>query len=124
MSLIKPRGILQNLKWKKEKDTITRIRQIKKDLEVLRNEAEGAERKGELARVAEIRYGRIPELERQPSSEESRLKKLQTSRRFLKEEVTEEDIAAVVSRWTGIPVMRMLEAEAHKLSRIEDELKK
>jgi len=112
------------LKWKNEKDTITRIRQIKKDLEVLRNEAEGAERKGELARVAEIRYGRIPELERQLSSEESRLKKLQTSRRFLKEEVTEEDIAAVVSRWTGIPVMRMLEAEAHKLSRIEDELKK
>src|SRR3989344_1331408 len=112
------------LKWKNEKDTITRIRQIKKDLEVLRNEAEGAERKGELARVAEIRYGRIPELERQLLSEESRLKKLQTSRRFLKEEVTEEDIAAVVSRWTGIPVMRMLEAEAHKLSRIEDELKK
>src|SRR3989344_3549264 len=112
------------LKWKNEKDTITRIRQIKKDLEVLRNEAEGAERKGELARVAEIRYGRIPELERQLLSEESRLKKLQTPRRFLKEEVTEEDIAAVVSRWTGIPVMRMLEAEAHKLSRIEDELKK
>ncbi len=112
------------LKWKNEKETITNIRQLRKDLETLRLEAEGAERKGELTQVAEIRYGRIPETEKKLQSEETRLKKLQQSRRILKEEITGEDIAAVVSRWTGIPVMRMMEQEAEKLLRMETELKK
>ena len=112
------------MRWKSEKETIDNIRRLKKDLEVLRSEAMMAERKGELAKVAEISYGRIPENEKKLASEEMRLKKLQKSRRILKEEVRSEDIAEVVSKWTGIPVMRMLEEEAKKLLRVEEELKK
>ncbi len=112
------------LKWKNEKDTLTEIKRIKKDLEQLRIDAESAEARADLARAAEIRYGKIPALERDLDIKSKRLKKLQSSRRILKEEITAEDIADVVSRWTGIPVSRMLEAEAHKLSRMEEELKK
>ena len=112
------------LKWKNEKDTLTEIKRIKKDLEQLRLDAESAEARADLARAAEIRYGKIPALERDLDIKSKRLKKLQSSRRILKEEITAEDIADVVSRWTGIPVSRMLEAEAHKLSRMEEELKK
>ncbi len=112
------------LKWKNEKDTITEIKRIKKDLEQLRLDAEGAEARADLARAAEIRYGKIPTLERDLETKNKRLKKLQASRRILKEEITAEDIADVVSRWTGIPVSRMLEEEAHKLARMEEELKK
>ncbi|OGF51460.1 ATP-dependent chaperone ClpB [Candidatus Giovannonibacteria bacterium RIFCSPLOWO2_12_FULL_43_11c] len=112
------------MRWKSEKETINNIRRLKKDLEVLRSEASIAERKGELAKVAEISYGRIPENEKKLFYEELRLKKLQKTRRILKEEVRGEDIADVVSRWTGIPVTRMIEEEAAKLLRMEDELKK
>ncbi|MDR3558408.1 MAG: AAA family ATPase, partial [Candidatus Pacebacteria bacterium] len=112
------------LKWKNEKETIAEIKRIKKDLEAKRLEAEGAEARADLAKAAEIRYGTIPDLEKQLETKMKRLKKLQTSRRILKEEITESDIAGVVSRWTGIPVDRMLEEEAAKLNRIEDELKK
>ncbi len=112
------------LKWKNEKDTLTEIKRIKKDLEQLRLDAESAEARADLARAAEIRYGKIPALERDLDIKSKRLKKLQSSRRILKEEITAEDIADVVSRWTGIPVSRMLEAEAHKLSRMEEELRK
>src|SRR3989338_5284429 len=83
-----------------------------------------AERKGELAKVAEISYGRIPENEKKLFFEEARLKKLQKTRRILKEEVRAEDVADVVSRWTGIPVTRMIEEEAAKLLRMEADLKK
>jgi ATP-dependent Clp protease ATP-binding subunit ClpB len=115
------------LKWKNEKETLTDIKKIKKDLEVRRLEAEGAESAAggvDLAKAAEIRYGTIPNLEKDLDIKMKRLKKLQTSRRILKEEITESDIAGVVSRWTGIPVSRMLEEEAAKLGRIENELKK
>ena len=112
------------MRWKSEKETIDNTRRLKKDLETLRSEAMIAERKGELAKVAEISYGRIPEDERKLASEEGRLKKLQKSRRILKEEVHGEDIADVVSKWTGIPVTRMLEEEVKKLLRMEEELKK
>jgi ATP-dependent Clp protease ATP-binding subunit ClpB len=112
------------LKWKNEKDTITEIKRIKKDLEAFRIEAEGAEARADLSKAAEIRYGKIPSLEKDLETKNRRLKKLQMSRRILKEEITEQDIADVVSRWTGIPVSRMMEEEAHKLSRMEDELKK
>ena len=112
------------MRWKSEKETINNIRRLKKDLEVLRSEASIAERKGELAKVAEISYGRIPENEKKLFYEELRLKKLQKTRMILKEEVRGEDIADVVSRWTGIPVTRMIEEEAAKLLRMEDELKK
>ena len=112
------------MRWKSEKETINNIRRLKKDLEVLRSEAMLAERKGELAKVAEISYGRIPENEKKLFFEEARLKKLQKTRRILKEEVRAEDVADVVSRWTGIPVTRMIEEEAAKLLRMEVDLKK
>ena len=74
--------------------------------------------------AAEIRYGKIPEAEKELDTKVKKLKKLQTSRRVLKEEITEEDIATVVSKWTGVPLNRMLESEAHKLVRMEEELEK
>lgn len=111
-------------KWKNEKETLSDIKEIKKSLETLRLDAERAEAKAELAKAAEIRYGRIPSLEKELESKLKRLKKLQSSRRILKEEITENDIATVVAKWTGIPVSRMLEEEMKKLSRMEEELKK
>ncbi len=110
------------LKWKNEKETITEIKRIKKELETLRIEAESAEARADLSKAAEIRYGKIPFLEKDLEAKNKRLKKLQSSRRILKEEITEQDIADVVSRWTGIPVSRMMEEEARKLARIEEEL--
>jgi ATP-dependent Clp protease ATP-binding subunit ClpB len=112
------------LKWKNEKELVTDIRGIKKDLETLRTEAENAELRSDLAKAAEIRYGKIPALTKSLDEKHARLKKLQSARRILHEEVTEADIAKVVSRWTNIPVSRMLEEEAEKLARIETELKK
>jgi len=112
------------MKWKNEKETIANIRQIKRDLDSLRQEAEAAERIADLSRVAEIRYGRVPSIEKQLAAEESRLKKLQSSRSILKQKVDPEDIAAVVARWTGIPVTNLLEAEAKKLLRLEEELQR
>jgi len=111
------------LKWKNEKETLSDIKTHKKDLEELRIEADAAEAVSDLTRAAEIRYGDIPSVEKQLETKMKRLKKLQSTRRVLKEEITEEDIASVVSRWTGIPVSRMLEEEAEKLARMEDELK-
>ncbi|MDE1925287.1 MAG: AAA family ATPase [Patescibacteria group bacterium] len=111
------------MRWKNEKQVLSDIKSIKKELESLRIEAEGAEAAVDLSRAAEIRYGEIPSLERELEQKQKRLKKLQSTRRILKEEITEPDIAAVVSKWTGIPVSRMLEEEAEKLSRIEQELK-
>ncbi len=112
------------LKWTNEKETITDIKKIKKELEVLRIEAESAEARADLTKAAEIRYGRLPALEKDLEAKNKRLKKLQSSRRILKEEITEQDIADVVSRWTGIPVSRMMEEEMRKLTRMEEELKK
>jgi ATP-dependent Clp protease ATP-binding subunit ClpB len=111
------------MKWKNEKDTLTEIKKAKSDLEQARIEADAAESVGDLTRTAELRYARIPALERDIDAATKRLKKLQSTRRVLKEEVTGEDIASVVSRWTGVPVSRMLEEEAEKLSRMESVLK-
>ncbi len=111
------------LKWRNEKETITEIKDIKKQLEHARLDAEAAEATADLARAAEIRYGHIPALDRELETKTARLKRLQRSRRILKEEVVEEDIAEIVARWTGIPVARMLESEAEKLSRMESVLK-
>jgi ATP-dependent Clp protease ATP-binding subunit ClpB len=112
------------LKWKNEKKTLAEIGEIKKSLESLRVESENAELRADLTRVAEIRYGQIPELTNELHERIEKLKKLQKTRRILKEEVTEEEIASVVARWTGIPVVRMLEEEEEKLSRMEEELGK
>lgn len=110
------------LKWKNEKETVSEIRNIKKELESLRIEAENAEMRADLSRAAEIRYGQIPDLQNKLDQKLSRLKKLQKSRRILKEEITEEDVASVVSRWTGIPLQKMLEEEMEKLAHMENEL--
>ena len=112
------------LRWKNEKEILGDIKKLKKELEILRIDAENAEIKADLSTAAEIRYGKIPQAEKDLDIKVKKLKKLQTSRRVLKEEITEEDIASIVSKWTGVPVSRMLESEAHKLLRMEDELKK
>lgn len=109
-------------KWINEKETLSDIKNIKKQLESLRQEAERAEAHADLSRAAEIRYAALPGLEKDLEAKTKRLKKLQSSRRILKEEITENDIATVVARWTGIPVTRMLEEEAEKLARMEQEL--
>ncbi|HRT11415.1 MAG TPA: AAA family ATPase [Patescibacteria group bacterium] len=113
------------LQWSNEKAIISKIRDYKREIDELRAQAEIIERRGDdLTKVAEIRYSRIPELEKAIESERQNLLKIQSGgRRILKEEVDEEDIAKVVSRWTGIPVARMLESEAQKLTKIEDYLK-
>lgn len=112
------------LKWQNEKETIASVRSVKKELEALRLEATRAEARADLSTAAEIRYGKIPTKERELATSETRLSKLQRSRRILREEITESDIAGVVSRWTGIPIVRMLEEEAQKLLRMEEELRK
>ncbi|MEN9582787.1 MAG: hypothetical protein RL641_741 [Candidatus Parcubacteria bacterium] len=112
------------LKWKNEKSILTDIRTFKKELETLRLEAENAEMRADLGRAAEIRYGRLPALKKELDEKLLKLQKLQKSRRVLKEEITAEDIAEVVARWTGIPLSKMLESERAKLARMEDELHK
>src|SRR6185436_5499792 len=121
---LKERTSEVELKWKNEKETVNEIKALKKSLETLRLEAEAAEARADLSRAAELRYGKIPAVERDLDTKAKKLKKLQSSRRILKEEITGQDIASIVSRWTGIPVTRMLEEEADKLSRMEDYLKK
>ncbi|MFC1614984.1 ATP-dependent Clp protease ATP-binding subunit [Patescibacteria group bacterium] len=112
------------LKWKNEKELHTSIKTIKKELETFRIEAENAEIRADLGTAAEIRYGKIPVLEKELKIKVAKLKKLQKTRRILKEEITEEDIAEVVARWTGVPTSRMLEEEAEKLARMEEVLHK
>ncbi len=112
------------LKWQNEKTTVTEIRSIKKELEIFRLEAENAEARADLSRAAEIRYGKIPSLKKELETKLLRLKKLQKSRKILREEITSEDIAEVVARWTGIPLVKMLEEEREKLEKMEEELRK
>ena len=108
-------------RWQNEKTAIEGVQKIKEELDTLRTESEKAERDGDFARVAEIRYGRLPELEKQlADAEESEA----AAGAMLKEEVGPEDVAEVVSAWTGIPVGKMLEGETEKLLRMEDELGK
>ncbi|MCH5326151.1 MAG: ATP-dependent chaperone ClpB [Duncaniella sp.] len=111
-------------KWKAEKDVINHIQQNKIDIEQLNFEAERAEREGDYAKVAEIRYSRITEKEKENASLQERLKLMQGEKAFIKEEVDSEDIADVVSRWTGIPVNKMVQSEKEKLLHLEDELHK
>ena len=112
------------VQWKAEKDLITNIRKHKKEIDKLKIEAEKLERSGNLEKVAEIRYGKIPSLDKKIQGEGKKLNNIQKTNPILKEEVTEEDIAKVVSRWTGIPVSKMLEEEAVKYARAENELAK
>jgi ATP-dependent Clp protease ATP-binding subunit ClpB len=108
--------------WQNEKDLIQTIRTIKEEQEQLNTEARLAEREGDLARVAEIRYGKAAELEKRLEDTNRKLSELQAGSKMLKEEVDDEDVAEVISRWTGIPVNKMLEGEKEKLVRLEDRL--
>jgi ATP-dependent Clp protease ATP-binding subunit ClpB len=108
--------------WKKEKEVVTSIRKLKEDRERIKLEEQRAERAGDLARVAELRYGHLLQIERQLEQENARLAQIQIERRMLKEEVDEEDIAEVVAKWTGIPVSRLLEGEIEKLVHMEERL--
>jgi ATP-dependent Clp protease ATP-binding subunit ClpB len=110
--------------WEKEKALIQKIRGVKEEQEQIGIEQQKAEREGDLARVAELRYGRAIELNRQLEATREELRQLQDHRKMLKEEVDDEDVADVVSRWTGIPVSRMLESEREKLVHMEERLAK
>jgi len=110
------------LHWDLEKDKIKKIRAMKSEIENLKLEAEKYERDGDFGKVAEIRYGRITNLEKQMKDETQKLAEAQKDKKMLKEEVDAEDIAEVVAKWTGIPVSKMLESERSKLLKLEDEL--
>jgi len=112
------------LQWKTEKDLIQGIRAMRKEVEELTFQIESLQREGELQKVAEIKYGRLPLLLKDIQKKEKELTAFQKKHRLLKEDVSEEDVAMVVSRWTGIPVMRLIEEEAKKLEKMEDILAK
>jgi ATP-dependent Clp protease ATP-binding subunit ClpB len=111
-------------KWQSEKEVVDGIQHTKQEIENLKYEAEQAERNGDFAKVAEIRYGKTKEAEKRLQDYQARLVEQQGDNAMVKEEVTSEDIAEVVARWTGIPVTRMLQSEREKLLHLEDELHK
>jgi ATP-dependent Clp protease ATP-binding subunit ClpB len=110
--------------WQAEKDIILKIREAKNSIDSLKSEAEISERSGELQKVAEIRYDKLPKLEEQIKTSEKKLAELQKTGGLLKEEVTEEDIATVVQRWTGVPANKLMETETEKLALLEELLGK
>lgn len=109
--------------WNLEKKLIKTIRDAKQKVEFLKTEADTLERKGDLGKVAELRYGQIPELQKSIENYTKELNEIQKDKKMLKEEVDEEDIAEIVSKWTGIPVSKMLESERTKLLNMEEKLK-
>ena len=121
---LQERSAAMKAHWHREKDHIDRIRRIGSDIEAARTDAERAERDGDLERAAELRYGRLVELASSMDEENAKLAEIQRDHKMLKEEVDEEDVAEVVSTWTGIPVSRLMEGEMQKLVRMEDELHK
>jgi ATP-dependent Clp protease ATP-binding subunit ClpB len=109
--------------WLSEKEVITKIRGYKEQMEKTKIESEKAEREVDLAKAAELRYGRLLELQKALEKENAKLREVQEKRKMLKEEVDEEDIAEVVSKWTGVPVSRMLEGEVQKLLHMDERLR-
>lgn len=110
------------LHWQSEKEKIQTLRKLKEQIEQARIEEQKAEREGDLAKAAELRYGRLGELNRQMEKANQELATLQRDQKMLKEEVDEEDVAEVISKWTGIPLSRMLEGEVEKLIKMEERL--
>jgi ATP-dependent Clp protease ATP-binding subunit ClpB len=110
--------------WENEKGVITQINDLKKKLEETREAANAAERQGDLNKAAELRYGTLPQINQQLESLSAKLGEMQKSGALLREEVTDEDIAEIVSKWTGVPVTRMMESEIQKLVKMEDNLQK
>jgi ATP-dependent Clp protease ATP-binding subunit ClpB len=123
LSTLKEKRDGMKLKWKNEKDAIQRIQKIKSEIEKIKTEAEKEERNANLDRVAELKYGILPQLQRDLERENKKLVSLQRNQKMLKEEVDEEDITDIVSKWTGIPVGRLMEEETNKLVKMEDTLK-
>ncbi|GIU83013.1 MAG: ATP-dependent chaperone ClpB [Acidobacteria bacterium] len=121
---LKEKSSQMKAKWQAEKEKIEKIRSIKEQIEQAKLELERSQNVGDLQKAAELRYGKIPELEKQLAEEQAKLAELQKESVFLKEEVTEEDVAEVVAKWTGIPVSKMLESEMQKLLKMEDNLRK
>ncbi|HWQ36447.1 MAG TPA: ATP-dependent chaperone ClpB [Blastocatellia bacterium] len=119
---LKEKSGAMKAKWHSEKDIIEGIRAAKEQMEQLRVQAEQFERAGDYGKVAEIRYGQMVELQKKLDADQARLAELQSSSRMLKEEVTEEDVAEVVAKWTGVPVSKLLEGEMQKLIRMEERL--
>jgi ATP-dependent Clp protease ATP-binding subunit ClpB len=110
--------------WQREKEVIDQIRKAQPEIEKLRLEAEQAQRRGDLGRAAEISYGKIPEQEKKIEDFRRTLAKVQEKTSYLREEVTDEDVAAIVSKWTGVPVAKMMQGEMHKLLHMEDGIRK
>ncbi len=110
--------------WQREKEVIEQIRKVQPEIETLRHDAEEAQRAGDLGKAAEITYGRVPELEKRIDELRKTLAKVQEKTSYLREEVTDQDIAAIVSKWTGIPVLKMMQGEMHKLLHMEEQVKK
>src|SRR6476661_284043 len=119
---LKERSSGMKAQWQQEKDTLGSVGKIKQQIDAARVEAEQATRSGDLARAAEITYGRIPQLEREMKEAEAKLASHDGRPQFLKEEVGAENIAEVVARWTGIPVSRMMEGERERLTKLDQEL--
>ena len=119
---LKERSAAMKAQWQQEKETLGAVGKIKQQIDQARVEAEQASRTGDLGRAAEISYGRIPQLEREMKEAEAKLASHDGRPQFLKEEVTSEDIAEVVARWTGIPVSRMMEGERERLTKLDQEL--
>jgi len=116
---LKEKSAQMKLRWQREKELIQSMRSIKEKIEAVHVEEQQAEREGNYAKVAELRYGKVQELERQLKEATARIEEMQQSERMLKEQVDEEDIAKIVAKWTGVPVSKMLESEVQKLVRME-----
>jgi ATP-dependent Clp protease ATP-binding subunit ClpB len=108
------------LRWQREKELIQSVRSIKEKIEAVHLEEQKSEREGDYAKVAELRYGKLQELERQLKEANAQIEGMQQNERMLKEQVDEEDIARIVAKWTGVPVSKMLESEVQKLIQMEE----
>ncbi len=124
LSELREQSTQMKLRWQREKELIQSIRDLKKQIEETHVQEQQAEREGNYAKVAEIRYGRLQELDRKLKEANAKLEQVQQNERMLKEQVDEEDVAKIVAKWTGIPVTRMLESEVQKLVRMEELLEK
>jgi ATP-dependent Clp protease ATP-binding subunit ClpB len=124
LSELREQSTQKKLRWQREKELIQSMRSVKEKMDQAHVEEQQAEREGNYARVAEIRYGRLQQLEHELKDANARLEELQQNERMLKEQVDEEDVAKIVSKWTGIPLTKMLESEIQKLVRMEELLAK
>jgi len=124
LSKLKEKASLIEERWSKQKERIQQIQEARAKIDAMRIELEQAERDIDLQKAAEIKYGKLPEIEKKLNTLTEEWKKIPSEERVLREEVDEEDIAKVVSRWTGIPVARMLSTESERILQLEDEMKK